>query len=266
MSSQMPSKTNPSLPFRLSSVAVSGPDATGFLQSQLTANMDRLEPGTWTPAAWCNPKGRAIAVMRVMQDGETVHLALPSTLADEIVKRLNLYRIGRKVTISAGPKVEPNENGDLELTETPASPERVHRWLAGEIARGMPWLLTETIDRFLPQMLGLERIGGLSYRKGCYPGQEIVARVHYRGRLTQHLARFESDATPPQPGTSITLPPGTCTVLYAVENNAPDSGSTGLMVIPVNDEISDAGSGFWDGLRMNWVVVDADHAVLPSGA
>lgn len=262
----MPSKTSPSLPFRLSSVTVSGPDAIGFLQSQMTADMDRLEPGTWTPAAWCNPKGRALAVMRVMQNGETVHLALPSPLADEVEKRLNLYRIGRNVTISAGPKVEPNEDGDLELTETLANPERLHRWLSSEIERGMPWLVTETVDRFLPQMLGLERIGGLSYRKGCYPGQEIVARVHYRGRVTQRLARFESDAAPPRPGTSITLPPGTCTALYAVESNAPDTGSTGLMVVPVNDEISDAGRGSCDGLRMNWVVVDADHAVLPSGA
>lgn len=56
-----------------------------------------------------------------------------------------------------------------------------------EMGAGVPWVLPATSGLFLPQMLNLERLGGLSMDKGCYPGQEIVARVHFRGQVKRHL-------------------------------------------------------------------------------
>ena len=74
-------------------------------------------------------------------------------------------------------------------------------WL--EIANGLPWITDATQDQFVPQMANLELIGGVSFRKGCYPGQEIVARTQHLGRLKRRLylasVRAERIPAPSQP-------------------------------------------------------------------
>ena len=78
----------------------------------------------------------------------------------------------------------------------------VWRWLS--IAAGVPLVTAATSDQFVPQMLNWDAIGGISFQKGCYPGQEIVARMRYLGRLKERLYRFEVSAErEPQPGTRI---------------------------------------------------------------
>jgi tRNA-modifying protein YgfZ len=67
-------------------------------------------------------------------------------------------------------------------------PERV--WTRLEIENGIPVIVPQTQERFVPQMVNLDLIGGVSYTKGCYPGQEIVARTHYLGRLKQRMYRM----------------------------------------------------------------------------
>lgn len=69
-------------------------------------------------------------------------------------------------------------------------------WLLLDIKAGIPWLNNDTTEQFLPQELNLEESGGLSFSKGCYPGQEVVARVHYRGQVKRRLyhAATESNA------------------------------------------------------------------------
>lgn len=69
------------------------------------------------------------------------------------------------------------------------------RFFYGEIERGFPWIKARTRDLFLPQMLDLERFGGISYQKGCYTGQEIVARTHFLGQLKRVLYRGSFSAS-----------------------------------------------------------------------
>jgi folate-binding protein YgfZ len=75
-------------------------------------------------------------------------------------------------------------------------------WL--DLQAGVPTITEPTREAFVPQMANLDLIGGLSFSKGCYPGQEIVARMHYLGRLKQrmYLAHVTTDA-PPQPGDKL---------------------------------------------------------------
>lgn len=61
-------------------------------------------------------------------------------------------------------------------------------WHAADIVCGMPWIRTKTRDTFLPQTLNLDLINGVSFTKGCYPGQEVVARAHYRGTVKRRMA------------------------------------------------------------------------------
>src|SRR5581483_10451324 len=78
-------------------------------------------------------------------------------------------------------------------------------WL--DIRAGIPTVLPQTSEAFVPQMANLDAIGGVSFDKGCYPGQEIVARMHYRGRAKQRMYRAHVDAAAlPQPGDSIYAP------------------------------------------------------------
>ncbi len=74
----------------------------------------------------------------------------------------------------------------------------------GDIVAGFPWIQAALRDQFLPQMLDIEAFGGLSYTKGCYPGQEVVARTHYRGKVKRHLRVFGArSAAPPVPATAV---------------------------------------------------------------
>ncbi len=61
-------------------------------------------------------------------------------------------------------------------------------WQADDLAAGMPWVGTPTQDLFIPQTVNLDLIGGVSFTKGCYPGQEVVARSHYRGTVKRRMA------------------------------------------------------------------------------
>jgi folate-binding protein YgfZ len=75
------------------------------------------------------------------------------------------------------------------------------RWLG--IAAGVPWIGAATSDQFVPQMANWDVLGGVSFRKGCYPGQEIVARMQYLGRLKERLFAFRTDAFDVAPGARL---------------------------------------------------------------
>lgn len=85
-----------------------------------------------------------------------------------------------------------------------ARPVGAHAWAWLDIAAGVPTVLPETVEEFVPQMANLELVGGVSFKKGCYPGQEIVARMHYLGTLKQRMVRAHlADANCPAPGTKL---------------------------------------------------------------
>lgn len=82
--------------------------------------------------------------------------------------------------------------------------ENSEQWRYLDIISGIPWLTTETSEEFIPQMLNLDLFGGISFNKGCYTGQEIVARTHYLGKAKRALFLAECDSpTTPEPNSSI---------------------------------------------------------------
>ena len=83
-------------------------------------------------------------------------------------------------------------------------PENSEQWRYLDIISGIPWLTTETSEEFIPQMLNLDRLGGISFNKGCYTGQEIVARTHYLGKAKRALFLAECD-TPFTPAPNSTI-------------------------------------------------------------
>lgn len=193
----------------LSGCRIQGADAAAFCQSQFTADIDSLAPDRWQPAAWCNRKGRVRILILAKRNQDGVELIFPTVQAG-LLKELGLFTIGRKVVIGSIEGVSGAYGKDLatpiagdcferalrldsrqSTSPGPASPQFLERWALQDILLPMPWLDERTQDRFLPQALGLEDNGGLSYSKGCYPGQEIVARVHYLGRSPERLAALK---------------------------------------------------------------------------
>ncbi|CAN0465846.1 unnamed protein product, partial [Phaeothamnion confervicola] len=76
-------------------------------------------------------------------------------------------------------------------------------WTLEEVRAGLPQVSQPTQDEFVPQMANLELVGGIDFKKGCYPGQEIVARTQYLGKLKRRMYRMQADAGTPVPGQDV---------------------------------------------------------------
>jgi len=86
-------------------------------------------------------------------------------------------------------------------------PADVNAWLLGQVQAGIAQVTPETRESFIPQMLNLQAVGGVSFKKGCYTGQEIVARMQYLGKLKRRLYRLSlTDDALPLPGTALFSP------------------------------------------------------------
>jgi folate-binding protein YgfZ len=174
-------------------IEVSGPDARSFLQGQLTANLERLPPGAATRAAWCNPKGRVICVMNLAARDDGYALTLPAELAEPVLQRLTLFRFRARVDF----RLRPATSGECGL-EAGA----VGEGLLERLRSGVPEVWKEQSEKFTAHMLNLDLLGAISLDKGCYTGQEIIARTHYRGATKRRCLRFEADG-PVRPGDKV---------------------------------------------------------------
>ena len=96
-------------------------------------------------------------------------------------------------------------------------------WLRLAIADGEPQVVAATSEEFVAQMLNLDVLGALAFDKGCYTGQEVIARAHYRGRVKRRLQRFRVPAAPPAPGSTLTLADGRTARVVTSVALAPDA-------------------------------------------
>jgi tRNA-modifying protein YgfZ len=204
-------------------IRASGVDAASFLQSQLTQDAQGLDAHRATLAGWCSAKGRLLASFVVWRPApDELLLACSADVLPAVLKRLSMFVlrakcklsdasaelalhgvVGSSVTVSAWRRVDgliglPPVHGiarALRLGPAPALPAldgNAWSWL--EAASGVPRIVAATAEQFVPQMVNLELVGGVDFQKGCYPGQEVVARSQYRGTLKRRAFVFESPA------------------------------------------------------------------------
>ncbi|MEN9704440.1 MAG: hypothetical protein RLZZ393_319 [Pseudomonadota bacterium] len=215
----MPTRTITSLP-DLGVLLVAGPDSRRFLQGQLSNDLDRLDAAPGLRAGLHTPQGRVIAVLQLLPAGEDVLLVLPRELAPVVASHLRRYILRAKVRIEDLSDRQPVcgiEAGNVRiLTATPATdaaaPDRTgsaEAWHARDIALGLPQVYAATSGTFIAQMLNLDHVEGISFTKGCYTGQEIIARAHYRGRVKRRAQRFRTGAAVPlSPGDRVVFVDG----------------------------------------------------------
>ena len=168
--------------FPYSKILASGSDAFEFLQAQLSNDLRLLEERAELLSAWCNPKGRVICTLRLRRRDEGYEMILPAELADSVLKRLTMFRFRSKVELE--PAAASPE--DLRI------PGSTHDWQLENLRAGLAEIWQAQSEQFTPHMLNLDLIGAVSFDKGCYPGQEIVARTHYRGATKRRTHRFEA--------------------------------------------------------------------------
>ena len=209
----------------LLAIRFSGADAGAFLHNQLSADVLALSDGESVFACYCEPKGRVLALLLVCRLDEDYYVVMSRALATTVSNRLKMYVMRSQVGIevlnetAVSALLEPDAaaatatpiatipipGGDKSLSiltrDKTAGINTSLRdaWKASELQQGVCWLCPETSARFLPQMLGFDELGAVNFRKGCYPGQEIVARTHYLGKVKRHprLLQFSADICPP---------------------------------------------------------------------
>lgn len=218
-----------------------GADARSFLHGQLTQDVLQLTVGQARLAGYCSAKGRLQASFVVWCDADDdLLLACSADLLAPTLKRLSMFVLRAKCKLSdasaelplwglAGTVQESTPvwgtasvDGawrirlpDVQADGLPvqrhlvagAAPAGVNdmaadtwRWL--EARSGVVRIVSATAEQFVPQMVNLELVGGVDFKKGCYPGQEVVARSQYRGTLKRRAHVFES-TKPVQPGTEV---------------------------------------------------------------
>ena len=216
-----------------------GRDSKQFLQGQLTCNLKLLsnqKNKNSKLAAHCSSAGRIISLFRLIQKNEShYYLVLPKPMLDITLSHLNKYAVFSEVElrdvsqaiILIGHDVnvreldsqhniittEVRENIELSLFHNThlSSANLVNledisaHWHLLMIQNGIPSIYPDTSEKFIPQRLNLFELGGLSFKKGCYLGQEILARLHYRGSVKYRMVLGEVGAqTTLFPGEKIT--------------------------------------------------------------
>jgi hypothetical protein len=184
----------------LSAARFQGAEAGEFLQNQLSADIAALKPGDACFAAYCSPKGKVLGLLLVGKGEDDYLVAAAADLLPGILDRLRIFVMRTRVEFSLEPGlrlygVEPSSDpaaggyfqpDDLPLyylfSGQPAD-EPGGAFKAKELRCGISWLNADTAEKFIPQMLGHDQIGAVSFSKGCYPGQEIVARARYLGKV-----------------------------------------------------------------------------------
>ncbi|MGY4815683.1 CAF17-like 4Fe-4S cluster assembly/insertion protein YgfZ [Pseudomonas chlororaphis subsp. piscium] len=236
-------------------LAVRGPDASKFLQGQLTCNLNYLSDSQSSLGARCTQKGRMQSSFRILLEGDGCLLAMATELLEPQLADLKKYAVFSKAKLSdesalwarfglgnaeavlAGLGLQlPPEDGAVArndgLIAIRVSAERaelwapadqagalreklsaqlpegdLNQWLLGQIRAGIGQVMPATRELFIPQMLNLQAIGGVSFKKGCYTGQEIVARMQYLGKLKRRLYRLALNVEElPEPGTPLFSP------------------------------------------------------------
>mgnify|MGYP000150068621 CR=1 FL=1 len=215
-------------------IEVAGKDASSFLQNLLTNDVNSLEIDQSQYTGFCNPKGRLLALFLLIRRQDCYQIVLPKDVCQSFQQRLTMYVLRSKVTITSQSeniafiglsqthtetdnsiqpaivKIPDNKRGlllaPIDLLEQyyeqiiqagyQLAPSSL--WESLDINAGIAKVTTETQEKFTPQQVNLDLSDGVSFKKGCYPGQEVVARLHYLGNPSRRMfvAQAKSDVLP----------------------------------------------------------------------
>lgn len=265
-------------------VVLQGRDAVAFAQAQTMNDVAALADGEWHWNGWLTAKGRVIALFALIRiDADTLWMVIPDADADALVERLRRFVFRSKVSLTVRDDLrvagrlkasdlasgnhwagDPATAIELDLSgglgpdhagrslrlgpdaEAGRDAAAVEAWRRADLEHGWPRLDTTQSEQWTPQQLSLDRLRAYSVKKGCYPGQEIVARTHFLGQAKRGLGLVRT-TEPPAPGDGLSQDSATVGTVVSV------AGDIALAVLPLesavpgleNDESPAEGGASW---------------------
>ncbi|MFB9951240.1 YgfZ/GcvT domain-containing protein [Rhizobium puerariae] len=240
------------LPTR-SLIRISGKDAQDFLQGLITTDIDSLPENEARPGALLTPQGKILFDFLIWRDDGGFLIEADSSQRDALIRRLTMYKLRAAVDIAAttedgvtvfwgdeagrgSVKDTAFAQAGIPLARVPGrqadGPEEAYHALrvqAGISMSGHDYALQDAF----PHDVLLDKAGGLSFRKGCYVGQEVVSRMQHRGTARRRVAIVSGEAHLPASGTEITAGGKPVGALGSV------SGNKGLAIVRT-DRVGDA--------------------------
>lgn len=206
-------------------LAVTGEGATAFLQGLVTNDVTKVNPGSSAYAALLTPQGKIAADFIIHAAPDGYRLDVAAAHAADLLKKLRLYRLRAPIGLEDVSAAHAVFAAWGEVAATPADP-RLHalgaRWIADpasltpdagladyqihRLALGIPDSI-DTENQFALDA-NMEELNGLDFRKGCYVGQEVTARMKHKAAPRRRLARLTFEGPAPAPGTRLTAAGG----------------------------------------------------------
>ena len=195
-------------------VKISGSDAEEFLQNQLSNDISKLDDSNIQFNAYCQHQGKIITLFWVLRYDSSFLLSFPIELLDKVISRLRMFVIISDVVIEDVTnfliqvglinEIHPNSyliNKTMSLliqskqNDIKETINNEDKWAKACIESEIPEVFLSTSEKLVPQMLNLDIDEfGVNFSKGCYPGQEVVARLHYLGEAKRRLFAFRSES------------------------------------------------------------------------
>ena len=254
----------------LALLRVSGADAEDFLDKLVSCKLE-LQKEQPQLCSFCNPKGRILSCFTLFYKDGDIYLQMPHELVDTIIQRLKMYVLMAKVELHdasadllgigyIGSAPPQSADGDV-LLQAPGhlpryfvyteasraqtlwqqaldagySPLAHTAWHYTDIACAIPNIYLSTVEKLTPQMVNLDLLGAVSFSKGCYPGQEVVARTHYLGKLKRRCYLFSAETDTIKVGDPVYHSDHDEACGLVVDNHAVDTNYTlGLISIRID--------------------------------
>jgi tRNA-modifying protein YgfZ len=209
-------------------VSIDGPEAEHFLQNLITPDLAALAAGEAKPGALLTPQGKILFDFLIFRSDDGLRLECRADIADDLVKRLSIYRLRAKVgiakqdqalvAVSWGDDSRTSQSGssvrdlrfeDLVLRHYEAAPPATADEAAWTALRAQNGIAESGADYDLsdafPHDVLYDQNGGVGLRKGCFVGQEVVSRMQHRGTARRRVMIAASDDALPDAGTEITV-------------------------------------------------------------
>lgn len=241
----------------------------------MSADVRSLAEGQARFACLCNPAGRVLGLLLLQRTGAGFWALCARELSDSLAAELRRFVLRSRVDIlsrtdlqvaglPAAVETDTHENlirvaplsyrllpaGDGVDDGLPTTASAT--WRIRELLQGIFWLGPDTAGQFLPQMLGMERLGALDFRKGCFPGQEVIARTRYLGKLKRRpLLCRPGEPVAPAVMESLELSAGEETASAVVIDSATDVSGSSLLALVVRADAAFRPTALaWSGRRI----------------
>ncbi|TDR22478.1 YgfZ/GcvT domain-containing protein [Marinicella litoralis] len=185
----------------LSVFEVNGADTEVFLKNQLISEFNQNSKVSYS--AICNPKGRIIFTLLLFPDENGVKIAVNSDLSDNFYHYVTMRKFRMDLNInktndSIQMQHDFTENTTLSslslvVADTAFITNNTDLFWRFIFASGLPWITDKTTELFIPQHMNLDKSKIIDFEKGCYPGQEIIARLHYIGKVKKRMTLIQTN-------------------------------------------------------------------------